>query len=111
MSLKKSFSPSIRQHILNKADDHQLEVKVSGFHGPTVYTTYDFLARVMYTTVSSSGAGIAVTPFSQMDRESIEFMHETLKKLGGKPPELPPVVEEEKGFVKTAPSKRSNSLG
>ncbi len=111
MSLQKSFTPSTKSNIMNKVDDHQLEVKVGGYHGPTVYTTYDFLARVMYTTVSSSGASVAVTPFAQMDRESVEFMHAALKKLGGKPPELPTVVEEDKGLVKTSPPKKSIGLG
>ncbi len=62
-----------------------LQVKIVTDGGNT-YMIYDFNARVMSTRTGSSDGGIVITPFSKLDPDSLEFMHERLVKLGGEPP-------------------------
>jgi hypothetical protein len=50
------------------------------------YQTYDFAARQVLTRHDHS---IAVTPFAQVDPESLAALRQKLIDLGGKPPELP----------------------
>jgi len=90
MSLKSTFNSTNIGHYFTKVSDHQLEVRILTHNGPNVLTTYDFLARLMYATASSSASSVSVTPFSQIDREALEFFHGKLIDLNGKPPELPP---------------------
>ena len=52
----------------------------------SVYYKFDFALRVMTTRASD---GVAVTPFSQLDREMLVEMRDKLVALGGKPPALP----------------------
>lgn len=49
---------------------------------------YDFNARVMLSRASNGG--LSVTPFSQLDRETLIEMRDKLIELKGNPPELPP---------------------
>lgn len=52
--------------------------------------SYDFMARVMIMRTSGHGdGGAVVTPFSQLDRETLVEFREALIKLKGNPPELP----------------------
>jgi hypothetical protein len=78
-----------KNYELRKASDQVLTVTISAPHIGTIYTIYDFAARVMYTRTGSSDGGISVTPFDQMDRESVGFFHQKLKDLDGNPPPLP----------------------
>ena len=47
---------------------------------------FDFALCVMTTRASD---GVALTPFSQLDRETLVEMRDRLVALGGKPPALP----------------------
>lgn len=55
----------------------------------SIYTAYDFAARVMYSRTGSSDGGVSVTPFDQLDRESVTFFRDKLTELGGNPAPLP----------------------
>lgn len=54
----------------------------------STYYQYDFMARIMTTRTNGSDGGIVVTPFSQLDAESLEHLRSRLVDLGGKPPPL-----------------------
>ena len=56
----------------------------------SMYNSFDFLTRSMYTRTGSSEGGVTVTPFSQLDREVLVAMRDKLVELGGTPPELSP---------------------
>jgi hypothetical protein len=56
-------------------------------YGP-LSTFYDFAGRTVVTTNWEKG-GVAVTPFSQVDRETLITMRDKLIELKGNPPELP----------------------
>jgi hypothetical protein len=71
-----------------KENDNVLRVSYT-VGGNSAYLIYDFLARVMFSRTGSSDGGHFVTPFSQLDRESLVEMHDQLVALGGKPPPLP----------------------
>lgn len=58
------------------------------------YYQYDFMARIMTTRTNGSDGGIVVTPFSQLDAESLERLRGRLIDLGGKPPELPGTMDK-----------------
>jgi hypothetical protein len=52
---------------------------------------YDFQQRLLMTAYRYNDAGgTTVTPFSQLDRETLIDMRDKLVELGGKPRELPP---------------------
>jgi len=76
-------------YALRKASDQVLAVTINVPSVSSVYTIYDFTARVMYARTGSSEGGLTVTPFDQMDRESVGFFHQKLQDLGGNPPPLP----------------------
>lgn len=57
--------------------------------GASHYCTFHFLTRTMSLTTGSSEGGVTITPFSQLDREVVEFMHAKLVEMGGHPPALP----------------------
>lgn len=57
--------------------------------GANQYFNFHFLTRTMTVTTGHSEGGVTVTPFSQIDREVLEFMHAKLVELGGHPPSLP----------------------
>ena len=88
MSLSDDFSAN--SYKTQKINGYVLGVQYSNGGGSTTYLTYDFLARVMIVRTGSSDGGTAVTPFSQLDRESLISLRDQLVQLGGKPPELPP---------------------
>ncbi len=55
------------------------------------YYSYDFNARILIVRTNyTREAGPSVTPFSQLDRDSLITMRDKLVELGGKPPELAP---------------------
>ncbi|MEZ0225149.1 MAG: hypothetical protein ACAH83_11390 [Alphaproteobacteria bacterium] len=62
---------------------------------------YDFNARILLARASYGG--LSVTPFSQLDRESLIEMRDKLIELKGNPPELPPEAP-----VTQASSKKFN---
>jgi hypothetical protein len=70
--------------------------------GYWVTNAYDFAGRVMISRTSGDGA-FAVTPFSQLDRETLITMRDKLIDLRGNPPELPPEFP-----AVQAPSKKFN---
>lgn len=55
------------------------------------YHYYNFVMRVM---LSDESSGYVVTPFSQLDRDSLEFMRSKLIELKGNPPPLSAAKEE-----------------
>lgn len=54
----------------------------------TTHHTFDFLARVLTTRTGDSAGGTSVTPFSQLDADSLETLRQRLIELGGQPPGL-----------------------
>lgn len=87
MSLKEEFKKADDRKSYYKLDDAVLCVQQSAYC--TRYYYYDFLARILTVHSGSSDGGANVIPFSQLDRESLEFMHDKLIELRGKPPALP----------------------
>jgi len=77
------------QYKASKENDNVLCVSYQA-RGMTSYLVYDFMARVMIVRTGSSDGGSHVTPFSQLDRETLVEMREKLIELGGNPPALPP---------------------
>ncbi|MDF3025580.1 MAG: hypothetical protein K0R10_2941 [Alphaproteobacteria bacterium] len=54
------------------------------------YYSYDFNARILIVRSNyTREAGPSVTPFSQLDRDSLIAARDKLVELGGRPPELP----------------------
>ena len=86
MSIAEHFNT--QNYELRKESDQVISSYISMRAG-AIYTAYDFAARVMYARTGSSDGGISVTPFDQLDRESLAFFHEKLAELGGKPAPLP----------------------
>ncbi|MFN7113738.1 MAG: hypothetical protein ACK4PK_05195 [Alphaproteobacteria bacterium] len=91
-----AFQLASPRYTIEKYSEVTLSVRI-GTSVATIYNTYDFLGRILITQNGSSqnGSSPVVTPFSQLDRESLEFMHAQLVKLGGTPPALP-VLDSEK---------------
>lgn len=75
-----------------KINDYVLGISypyaAAGESNYNTFHSYDFLARVLTSRSGSSEGGTAVTPFSQLDPDSLEAMRQRLIALGGKPPEL-----------------------
>jgi len=71
---------------LEKENDCVLKATLN--YSPYVYSKYDFLQRLLFVSSGNSGGTNAI-PFSQLDRESLEFFHAQLIEKGGKPPKLP----------------------
>src|SRR3990172_41141 len=92
MALVEKFSAN--NYHLSKQSDYVLYVYLSN-NGPYVYSKYDFLARLLFASSSSSDGGVSVVPFSRLDPESLEFFRAKLIELGGKPPELPNEIPNE----------------
>lgn len=78
-TLKEAFDDG--KYITSKANNNVLYV---GYGINHMY--YDFLARVMFARTDQGG--VSVTPFSQLDSQTIGAMRERLIELEGKPPEL-----------------------
>ena len=64
------------------------------------YSYFHFVTRTM--SVHSSH-GLAVVPFSQLDREVLEFMHAKLVEMGGRPPALPAADSGKRELIQKAP--------
>ncbi len=93
--LSDDFNATSDRYRIQKYSDVTLQVQVST-GASTVYMTYDFVGRVLIAQSSSTGSSApSITPFSQIDRESLEYMHAQLVKLEGKPPALPPEKDED----------------
>ena len=71
-----------------KQNESTLRLYIDG-----TYHYYNFVMRALLSRTGGSDSGVTVTPFSQLDRESLEFMRDKLIELGGKPPALPAVKE------------------
>lgn len=70
-----------------KENDVVLSVSFAG----SVTNYYDFAGRMLVTVFSGyEKGGVATTPFSQLDRETLIAMRDKLVELKGNPPELPP---------------------
>ena len=52
-----------------------------------IYAYYDFAQRVRMSSITGSQV---VTPFSELDRETLVAARDKLVELGGQPPQLPP---------------------
>ncbi|MDP2206858.1 MAG: hypothetical protein Q8K65_11190 [Alphaproteobacteria bacterium] len=89
-----AFKLASSRYTIEKYSEVTLSVRLST-NAATIYNIYDFVGRTLITQNGSTGSSPVVTPFSQLDRESLEFMHAQLVKLGGEPPALP-VREDEK---------------
>lgn len=62
---------------------------------------YDFIGRVMIARTRGHGdGGLCVTPFAQLDRETLVEMRDKLIELKGNPPELPPEAPSTSAAVK-----------
>lgn len=86
MSLTAAFNDDYETEMANS---YVLVVKydVAGY---THVLAYDFMARVM--TIRNDDYpenSQRMTPFNQLDRDSLVDMREELIRLGGKPPALP----------------------
>jgi hypothetical protein len=92
--LNTDFKIASSSYTFEKYSDVTLTARISS-PVTTIFNTYDFVGRTLITQTGSTGSSASVTPFSQLDRESLEFMHARLVKLGGKPPALP-LRDEEK---------------
>lgn len=93
MSLAAEFNDNSYGRKLN---DFVLGVQysLSPSSSTSTYFQYDFMARLLTTRTGSSDGGISVTPFSQLDAESLENLRNRLIDLGGKPPPLPGAMEK-----------------
>jgi hypothetical protein len=77
------------QYTARKSNDYVLDLYYS-VHAGSTYISFDFMTRAMFTRNGHGDGGIVVTPFSQLDRDMLINMRDTLIELGGKPPELAP---------------------
>ncbi len=93
MSLAEDFNDN---NYGRKVNDFVLSVSynISPSSSLSTYFQYDFMARIMTTRTNGSDGGIAVTPFSQLDSESLELLRNRLIDLGGKPPSLSPTLDK-----------------
>lgn len=90
------------QYMARKENDYVLCLYY-GAQGGSTYMAFDFLTRTMVTRNGSSDGGLCVTPFSQLDRDMLINLRDTLVELKGNPPELP----AEENFIKASPKKFS----
>lgn len=93
--LSSEFNATGDRYRIQKYSDVTLQVQVST-GASTVYMIYDFVSRVLISQSGGTGSGApSITPFAQLDRESLEYMHAQLVKLDGKPPALPAEKDED----------------
>jgi hypothetical protein len=76
------------QYQARKENDYVLSLYY-GAQGGSVHIAFDFMTRTMITRNGRHEGGLHVTPFSQLDRDMLVSMRDTLVDLDGKPPELP----------------------
>lgn len=93
-ALDAAFNAACEKVKFEKSGNFVLEVRMAHHYAHTTYHGYDFLNRIMVTQNGQSGSSPQVTPFAQLDRESLEFMHAKLCEMGGTPPALPAAPEE-----------------
>jgi hypothetical protein len=86
MSLKDQFNSNYSAKMDN---EYVLSLYYRAHSGGT-YISFDFMTRTMVTRNGYNDAGLVVTPFSQLDRDMLINMRDTLLEMGGKPPELAP---------------------
>lgn len=87
MSLAASFN---KDYSTQKINSYVLAVSYA-VGGYKQVMAYDFMARVLSLRTEGHGdAGVRMTPFNQLDRESLVDMREELIRKGGTPPELSP---------------------
>lgn len=93
MSLAEEFNDN---NYGRKVNDFVLSVNYSLLPGSSsqTYYQYDFLARILTTRPGGGDGGVVVTPFSQLDPESLEHLRSRLIDLGGKPPPLSPTLNK-----------------
>lgn len=87
MDLSKAFNTT--QYAATNKSPFVLDLYIET-RGGSVYNSFDFLTRSMYTRTGSSEGGVTVTPFAQLDREVLVAMRDKLVELGGTPPDLAP---------------------
>jgi hypothetical protein len=92
MKFVENFSSSY--YSLEKQGDYILRVETDSSY-PYIYRKYDFLARMLFVSGSSSDRVANAIPFSQLDQESLEFLRSLLIEKGGKPPALPNALPQE----------------
>lgn len=85
MSLKDQFNG---KYSAQRDNEYVLGLYYKGRGGDT-YIAVDFMTRTMATRTGYGDSGVAVIPFSQLDRDMLVTMHDTLVELGGTPPALP----------------------
>lgn len=88
------------QYQARRDNDYVLSLSYTAQGGST-YIAFDFLTRTMVTRNGRNEGGLCVTPFSQLDRDMLINMRDTLIELNGKPPELPP----EESVIKASSKK------
>lgn len=93
MSLAEEFNDN---NYGRKVNDFVLSVSYNLSPGSSLstYFQYDFMARILTSRTNGSDGGIVVTPFSQLDSESLEHLRSRLIDLGGKPPPLSPTLNK-----------------
>jgi hypothetical protein len=89
MGLSDAFDDTLR-YTIRRETPAVLSVRYD-VAGATNVLIYDFVGRVMITRTGGHGdGGIYVTPFAQLDRETLIEMRDKLIALKGTPPDLPP---------------------
>lgn len=84
MDLTGEFNEKYKAQMDN---DYVLSICYSS-RGGNQYLAYDFMSRLLITR--GGGYEVTVTPFSELDRETLIKFRDELVRQGGKPPELPP---------------------
>lgn len=86
-AFQEQFAASVAQNghqiLVSKETDVMLCVRQRSF-----YHYYDFIGRIMCSTLGGHSDSMNVTPFSQLDPEVLATMRAKLVELGGNPPEL-----------------------
>jgi hypothetical protein len=101
MSLKDQFNDT--RYTVRKETPAVLSVRYDA-GGYTNALIYDFIGRIMIARTGGHGdGGLCVTPFSQLDRETLIEMRDKLVELKGAPPELPAEAP-----AASAPAKKFN---
>ncbi len=98
MSLSAAFGKG--GYTVKKETDAVLSVqyKAGGYDNQLLY---DFVARILITRTKGHGdGGLCVTPFAQLDRETLIDMRDKLIELKGNPPELPPEAPATQALAK-----------
>lgn len=105
MTLTTKFNNTYSFTALN---DNLLSVAVieRGYNSATIVYLYDFSACMLHSRFAGSSSA---TPFSLLDRQSLEVYHAKLCEVGGQPPPLPP-LEPQDNFSKLTSIKNDLRL-